>query len=446
MPNTSHDSDANSLALKTLLPISPFSALQPHFGMLLGVEDLNVLQANPRGKQRLHNAWLHGEGIVWGFNVLMNERSELEVKPGLALDWAGHELYLERAACVDLGQWYELHRQDPEFDFEEGQNGSSVTFAVAVVVRFKACLSRPVPAISSDCDGSGTDTEFSRAQEQVELLLRPIPEPRPFRYPRLRVLFGHLEPPDPEAVDEAEKELAQELTDLRAARSSILADTPEAQLAELRRLAAKDVTELSPQARDGGRGLFLEDPTEVLLATVTSIQLKLLDDHWVLDDTAPAPEVDITVRPAHLATRTIQELLVPLCCASGQDGIELASGPKVTEVLLDAGAITLTLDRALESATVEASAFSVTRFDSDTGWTPVNVLDASVSTSSDLDVVVSLQDSLPADSLVRLIARGTGRTPLLGADSLLPLGYEGPADATAVDGHDFVYMHTFSAG
>jgi len=89
-----------------LLPVSPFTALQFHFGMLLGVDDLETAQAYPRGKIRMHNAWLHREGVVWGFGVAFNARNELTVNPGLGLDAAGHELHLDRQACVDLGAWY----------------------------------------------------------------------------------------------------------------------------------------------------------------------------------------------------------------------------------------------------------------------------------------------------------------------------------------------------
>src|SRR5215470_14276599 len=90
-----------------LLPVNPFTAPQYHFGMLLGVDDLETAQAYPRGKIRLHNAWLHREGVVWGLDVGFNKRGELSVTPGLALDGAGRELHLDATACVDLGKWYE---------------------------------------------------------------------------------------------------------------------------------------------------------------------------------------------------------------------------------------------------------------------------------------------------------------------------------------------------
>ena len=98
-----------------LLPVSPYTSLQYHFGMLLGVDDLETAEAYPRGKIRLHNAWLHREGVVWGFKVWINDQRELEIDSGLALDAAGHELHLDTKACLDVGKWYEKHKDDADF-------------------------------------------------------------------------------------------------------------------------------------------------------------------------------------------------------------------------------------------------------------------------------------------------------------------------------------------
>src|ERR1700688_1186653 len=171
-----------------LLPVNPFNALQFHFGMLLGVDDLETGQAYPRGKVRLHNAWLHREGVVWGLNVAFNSRNELAVAPGLALDAAGHELHLDRQACMDVGLWYAAHKDDPGFTFADSGGGKKVS--VHVVAKFKACLTRPVPAMVEPCAGAQTDTAYSRVFETVELLLRPgLSQPKDHGYHRLRVLF-----------------------------------------------------------------------------------------------------------------------------------------------------------------------------------------------------------------------------------------------------------------
>ena len=55
--------------------LNPFYALRYHFGMLLGVDDFETEQVYHRGKMRLHSAWLHRQGVVWGFNVYFNERN-----------------------------------------------------------------------------------------------------------------------------------------------------------------------------------------------------------------------------------------------------------------------------------------------------------------------------------------------------------------------------------
>ena len=59
-------SGTGSTSLATTLPADPFTDLAVQFGMLLGVADFDALAANPRGKMRLHNAWLHGQGVGLG--------------------------------------------------------------------------------------------------------------------------------------------------------------------------------------------------------------------------------------------------------------------------------------------------------------------------------------------------------------------------------------------
>ena len=106
-------SGTSSDSLATTLPSDPFTDLAVQFGMLLGVADFDALAANPRGKMRLHNAWLHGQGVIWGYPVSVDSPSrELRVGPGLALDAVGHELYLSVMSCLDLGAWYDTTSAD----------------------------------------------------------------------------------------------------------------------------------------------------------------------------------------------------------------------------------------------------------------------------------------------------------------------------------------------
>ena len=252
-----------------LLPLNPYYSLSYHFGMLLGVDDFETEQAYHRGKMRLHNAWLHRQGVVWGLDVRLDEaRGEVRVLPGLALDAAGHELHLEADACVNVGEWFKAHRDDPDLEIRDIEGGGK-SFHAHVLIRFKACLTRQVPALGETCNGGGGGgTAYSRVFETVELLLRPGLAPAVvYPYHRLRLLFA-LEPP----VEEEGAIVAgdQEVIDARAA---ILAlppvDQPAAYLDAFRRFAAFDEIDLRPAMSedDNARSSSRRRTTPVVLAT-----------------------------------------------------------------------------------------------------------------------------------------------------------------------------------
>lgn len=294
-----------------LLPLSPFYALRYHFGMLLGVDDFETEQAYHRAKMRLHNAWLHREGVVWGFDVRLDrDIGEIRVTPGLALDPAGHELHLESDACVNIGQWFDKHREDPDFPDVDPDNP---VFDAHVVIRFKACLTRQVPALMEPCSNDGAGTAYSRVFETVEILLRPnLAPPRVYPYHLLRLMFGIDEP--------RKKENSNEVTD---ADTAVLDDVARIQglpagqraaenLKAFHRFAALDVIDLKPaRSEDGARALLFpgKDDDPVTLANITGIELKRQNDVWVVE---PGWVVDPSVRPSHVATSTLQDLLAAL--------------------------------------------------------------------------------------------------------------------------------------
>lgn len=442
-----------------ILPASPFTALQYHFGMLLGVDDLETAAAYPRGKMRLHNAWLHREGVVWGLDVGFNERRELSVTPGLALDSAGHELHLDATACVDLGKWYDKHRSDPEFTFTEAGAGR-ITFDVHVVARFRACLARPVPAIADPCAGSEVDTAFSRVSETIELLIRPgKAPPKDLGYHRLRILFS-LE-------DDAAK-----YDEVRLRRESILSKAeekqPRAYLEAFREFAALDEIDLLPQSDAAGErtSIFPEDPTEVVLADVEAIVISTSADEGRASTVAdPLPVPNVRVRRSHVATATIQELLCgPLFAIQSAPPEGPAGGHQPTSggspepdhnadpMLTDAGGprvetisiastrrITLTTTKPLDVKSVGPEQFSVTTYTSEDGWSNLDI-GSTRPDSTGTKVVVTLKEAMTPSQIVRFIARGTGPQPILGTD-LIPLaGAVGGLAGSANDGIDFVIM------
>lgn len=395
MANTPDMTSCSSAELGNA-PSAPFYSLRYHFGMLLGVSDFETDQAYHRGKMWLHNAWLHREGVVWGFDVQLDtEHGEIRVKPGLALDLLGRELHLDQDACLSAAAWFEAHRDDAGFEFIE--DDASITFNAHVVICFKTCLTRQVPALSEPCEGGSAGTAYSRVYETVEIFLRPGSAPeRSVPYHRLRLLFGLDEP----RVDEdgAVLEVDQAVLDAPA------------NLDSFRRFAALD-----------GIGLTPPDAEEypVALANLNAITLSKTGNGLTLAGGA----VDVAIRPAHVATAAIQELL----CGT----LESRGGPVAdpASVQLDEAAQTLSFQAgaALAAASVQAAAFSLTYFDQTTGWQTATVNSASY---DDATRTVSIGFAGPlGGSLVRFIAKGSGPEPLLGAN-LIALN----------NGNDFVHM------
>jgi hypothetical protein len=449
IPDLSLTSDAFEVCadVDDVLPDEPFTALRFHFGMLLGVQDFETLAAQPRAKMRLHNAWLHREGVIWGLDVSPDtEAGELRVEPGLGVDGSGRELHLDGPACVDVGAWFDLHRS--ELDVTE--DGPRVTFAAHVVARFRSCLSRQVPALAEPCEGGGGETAYSRIVDTVELLLLPELDVRPAPpYHRLRVLFG-LEPPDPARADD------QKVVNAIAAVAALPAEEQApALLEQFRRFAALDTAKLGPAEVAEGEPRPIvparADAT-LLLANVSDIVLERTADGlgWKL----VAADVDTSVRPSHVATATIQELLcrgpagavapAPAPDALGAPARAAAAGGGdaaervgIASVAIDGTKLTLTASGALAPASVRSAAVSVSTFDDDAGWSEAAVEKVSYRKRATA-VVVDLRDA--PTGLLRVIARGTGPTPLLAAD-LLPLaGAAGDSVPSPHDGRDYVHM------
>ena len=189
MANPTPVTDADC-STSVLLPAHPFIALHPHYGMLLGVADFEAEQAYHRGKQRLHNAWAHGWGVLWGMGVRVDTaKGEVAVAPGLALDGRGRELHSDLPQCLNVARWFEAHRENAGFEFTD--SGGVIGFDAHVRIRHHACLTAPVPALADSCSSDAGGVGYSRVFETVLIELVPGPAPaRTHRSHLLRVLAG----------------------------------------------------------------------------------------------------------------------------------------------------------------------------------------------------------------------------------------------------------------
>jgi hypothetical protein len=419
------------------LPVNPFLALRVSYGMLLGEEDFRDLMGNPRGKQMLHGAWLHGAGVVWGYRVLRDGTKGLRVKPGLALDGLGRELLLDSDRCLDLEAW--LRDQRKGRPLGAGDCDERVLRA-CLVASFDTCLARPVPALADPCDLSRKHNECSRVVETVRLELRledcPAPEPVPGPYHRLRVLLGLDRVGDTDPAGELARQRR------RAVAGEPVHRRARALLAAFRELAALDVAELEPAREEGDvcPTLFpaTEDDAGVVLATV-----KLT----TRGDEVAEVEPSLHARPSLVATSTIQELVCGLAPALlGTEGEQDAGGPRVVPQSLwwadDASRLTFKVTSPLIRSTLslrDPPALLVTSL-SDRGWVPEDLQRVGYDDKTKT-VTVTFHDP-PAYDLVRLVVRGTGPTPVVGTNHVPLAGLVGGPPGTADDGHDAVLTMT----
>ena len=455
MPNTPDVTtpylDAGPVEDDSIVPINPFYALRYQFGMLLGVEDFDAAQAYARGKTRLHNAWLHRAGVVWGFGVTAPPvsitdptlRGEIQVDPGLALDSLGHELHLDAAACINVGAWYAKHKSDAGFPQLDPVTGGAIP--ARVEVRFRACLARQVPAMSEPCEGGSAGTAYSRAFETVEIRLVPddlAAPPVASPYHLLRVLFG-LETAAAPPTDHE-----QAVLDALAAIAVLPLDQQaRAFLAAFRRFAALDVIGLRPgHSADLSRTLLVpgEEDAPVLLARINlGMKPDTTGGGFHLDTAV----IDPTVRPSHVATSTIQEL--NLIAATGV--APAALGPRFDRATL---AVTPSGDVAnpgivikvgavgpLDPRTVDQYSFAVLYMEPAVtwGWATAGIAAAQLGAGNTVSVTVTPPP--PAGSRVRFIARGSGPWVLLGENGWpLDGATDEPRRGTEYNGKDFVHM------
>ncbi|GAA6184699.1 hypothetical protein [Aliiglaciecola sp. NS0011-25] len=453
---------------KQMLPVDPFRSLYVHFGMLLGVDDFQTLDAYHRGKMWYHNAWLHGQGVVWGLDVSLPQADsedseqtrflgEVKVTSGLAMDAAGRELLLEQAACLNLAAWYQANQDEVALQqvVTVDEESGDVIFDAHVTLEFHGCLSRQVPALSESCDASSTSTAYSRVVETVKVYLSPggYQQSASTDYYRLNLLFGLVE-----AREDDDGIILESDADVLQAKAQILAAEPSDKAALCQHwfnhFAVLDGIDIRPQSSVGSSqfGSFPQPPPcKVLLANLHGLRLHKNEQGWQLIE----GEVDPFVRPYILPTTTIQDLLCGSCHPTQESVANIsatpeddAGGPRIDSqsvAMQDSEFINMTVvGSPLMKASVDVKGISVTAFDTRDGWVNCDIKRVSYQ-STENRLQIELRDA-PAGVLVRLIVKGTGETPILGRNRIpLAGGIDSPA-GSAYQGNDFIYMFKTRSG
>jgi hypothetical protein len=118
-------------------------------GRILSADDFKLEQSYFIDKQRLHNRYLHGWGIVSGLDVSI-KAGKVHVEPGVAIDCAGNEIYQHN--CVDIAVL----------------KGASECY---VVVEYCEIETTPIPIIGSTGDVGQTVVVNTRIQEGCKVYL-----------------------------------------------------------------------------------------------------------------------------------------------------------------------------------------------------------------------------------------------------------------------------------
>lgn len=414
----------------TDLPVNPFLALRVAYGMLLGEDDFRTLMGNPRGKQMLHAAWLHGCGVVWGYRVSVASEPTLKLKvsTGLAVDGLGRELLADTSWCLDVRQW--LTKQHDAID----QTCRTQTLHACLIARHDCCPTTPVPTLADPCDITRKHDDYSRVAEGVRLELRLGRCPgRPRPYHRVRVLLGLDGVGDD---DPAGEKAAAALGGVLGRRPD---ERPEAMLREFRRMTAEDAADLAPasEPQENWPTLFpvLDTDSGVVLAAV-EIDLRDRDGCSEITDVRP----DCGVRTTLVPTSAIQELTCAVTPALlSRDAAADAGGPRVipeVEWNEDATTLSFWVTAPLVHGSLSRRAVQLTSL-AERGWGEEDI-DSVHYDESELRVTVTLA-APPGNEVLRLIVRGTGGTPVFGRDPAVPLaGLAGGPPGDANDGHDAV--------
>ncbi|GIM91576.1 hypothetical protein [Paractinoplanes toevensis] len=403
------------------LPSTPFSLPRITFGMLLGVDDFRGMLGHPRAKHLLHQAWLHGPGVIRGYEVTTAEH-EVRVRPGLAVDGMGRELPLRTTQCVDVADW--LARGNRKLRWNSKLKLNVVATAG---YRFTDPVPQPGGSVLDPLDPAGSSASRYAETVTVDLVEAARPEPDPYR--RLRVLLGLAWPRPGDAGD------AEAAGEARRIAKLAPGERPRALLTAFQGFAGRAVGSLGPAEGWTDADAFpVAENTGLVLARIV-----------VTSGTGGTPLLgapDLSVRRSLLPTGVLQELLCGLGPSfpdrTAGDPVD-AGGPRLVR-----GSAEWTDDRTMSvEVTADLRPGSLTRpavavsSASDEGhWVVGDVSDVRY---EDRTITVRLTRP-PRYELVRWRVRGTGSTPVLGTDGSPLAGVDDGPPATGDDGRDAVWQ------
>jgi hypothetical protein len=288
---------------ETCVMPAEFVRLRYFFGQRLGVVDLADEQSYLVGKQRFHNRYAHGAGVLCGLTAERfvfpqgadpaTATTLLRVRRGAALDWCGREIVVGWDQCIDVAAWYAQHpAAHPPRPGDGAPPPAALTLWVALC--YRECPSDPAPAPRDPCGCEAGGCEFARVREGFELKLLTDDEAR---------LTARQTPPLPALDFAADETSGGGLQEVIARRVAAIAGQP------------------CPAS-----------PTDLCLL-LASVRATLDPDQDKITDLA-APDDEVPERRSLLATAVLQQALLRALAAAA-DGELIGAGPRFGAIVFD---------------------------------------------------------------------------------------------------------------
>jgi len=141
---------------------------------LLTADDMRIEQEYFRDKQRRHNRFLHGWGVVCGLEVKPDSTGAplaVHICPGYALGPCGDEIYVPEPVPFDLGEC--IRRPADPCSPKNVVAKAEVPTTIVVSIRFAECPTRPLRTLPAGCGCDDTACEYSRIRDGFEIRCRP---------------------------------------------------------------------------------------------------------------------------------------------------------------------------------------------------------------------------------------------------------------------------------
>jgi hypothetical protein len=140
---------AKRLSANAAVANNPLAELQrPNYftGMLLTADDFRAEQEYFLARERRHNRFFIGWGVVSGLKVKATSPSQIVIEPGCAIDCAGNEIYVCSPVMLAISATVK-----PQY----------------IALRYVETLTCPVAALN--IDAAATQSEYSRIREGARL-------------------------------------------------------------------------------------------------------------------------------------------------------------------------------------------------------------------------------------------------------------------------------------